>query len=90
MKERKILKLNGELKKFNLTNGLNHRLHQHLKIDKGKAEPIRFIFRKEFKEFLDKYSLEPTIFNLNCLEELGGVVLTDLQVKELNNRAEAV
>ncbi|MFW6130309.1 MAG: hypothetical protein ACOC56_03920 [Atribacterota bacterium] len=53
---------------------LNHKLHQDFK---------PYYFKKEFKEFLDKHNLHPTIFNLNCLFELGGVILTDAQVKNL-------
>ena len=41
-------------------------------------------YNKEYDTFLKKYNLEPTIFNLNCLDELRGVILTDIQIFNLN------
>lgn len=82
--ETNILKLNGNIERFNLTPDLNRKLHQHQKINKkGEAEDLSFRFDKQFKAFLDKHNLEPTIFNLNCLNKLEGVILTDKQVEGL-------
>ena len=40
----------------------------------------QYFYKKDRAEFLKRNNLKPTIFNLNCLEELGGVILTDLQI----------
>ncbi len=42
-----------------------------------------YYIHKEFNSFLNKNNLNHTIFNLNCLRELKGVILTELQIKEL-------
>lgn len=36
--------------------------------------------------FLKSHGLSPTIFNLNCLEELNGIVLTEIQAEKIINR----
>lgn len=68
-----ILKLNGVLENFNLSDSLNEKLHRD----------FEGFFYKEWSDFLKSYGLEPTIFNLNCLELVKGVILTDSQVKNL-------
>lgn len=81
MEETNIIKLNGNVEKFNLSNALNGKLHEDFK---------DYYLYKEYKDFLNKYSLEPTIFNLNCLEILKGVILTDTQIKNLKDKEDFI
>jgi hypothetical protein len=71
MKEYHIMKLNGELEKIKINSNDWSRLHQDFK----------GYFKREYSEFFKKYSIEPTIFNLNSLEIFGGVVLTKEQAE---------
>jgi hypothetical protein len=40
-------------------------------------------FDKDKKDFFDRFNLESTIFNINCLSKLDGVILTDMQIANL-------
>jgi hypothetical protein len=86
--EKKILKLNGKIEQIKITSGLWGGLNTCGYVcfngkNKGVYFNYEYSFNKEFKDFLDKFNLKPTFFNLNCLENLKGVILTDLQIKKL-------
>jgi len=49
---------------------------------------VRYYFSKENKEFLDKYKLSHSIFNVTCLHELGMIYLTESDFKRLNSNTE--
>lgn len=83
--EKKILKLNGKIENIKISSGMWEKLHQNHKVKNGKVEPFYYSFNKEFKYFLNKYNLRTTYFNLNCLDELNGVVLTDIEIKKLKS-----
>lgn len=46
---------------------------------------VNHFYNKEYDNFLKKYNLKPTYFNLNCLDELRGVILTDAQILKVKD-----
>ena len=70
----KILYLSGIIQEIKISSILWTKIHNHR---------ITHFFKKEFKIFLDKYNLSPTYFNLNCLDEFRGVILTNEQIQNL-------
>lgn len=72
----KILNMFGSIEEIKISADMWRELHFN------KRE---YYFRKENKVFLDKHNLKPTIFNLNCLKGLSGVILTDAQILKFNN-----
>lgn len=73
----KILDMFGSIEEIKISADMWRTLHFNSR---------DYYFRKENKVFLDKYNLESAIFNLNCLRELKGVILTDAQILKLNKR----
>jgi len=66
-----LLIATNDIHKIKISVDLWRKLHHEQK---------HYFFNKEYKIFLDKYGLKPTTFNLNCLDELRGVILTELQI----------
>jgi len=62
---------------FKVNNPLWEKLH------KDRNGYISYALKDKIKEVLEKYNLPATIFNLNCLEQLGGVILT---LEEVENK----
>lgn len=40
-------------------------------------------YKKEYADFLKRFDLRATLFNLNCLQDTGMICLSDTQIKEL-------
>jgi len=70
----KLLNIFGEIEEIKISSGDWFSLHNHRK---------EHFFKKDYKTFLDKHNLKPTYFNLNCLDMLKGVILTDAQILNL-------
>ena len=64
----------GNIEEIKINASLWWKLHQ-----KQKYYP----FDSKFYDLLNKYNLRPTIFNLNCLFELRGIILTDAQILKI-------
>ena len=75
-----FIKENGEIISTNnlstIKKGLNWVMLNNLM-------PI-WSFKKEEKEFLVKYGLSNSVFNVGCLQDLGMVYLTETDFKRLN------
>ena len=63
----------GNIEEIKISSTLWSKLHH-------KQKDSNYWFNKENFLFLDKFDLKPTVFNLNCLNELKGIILTDRQV----------
>lgn len=66
----------GNIEEIKIKSDLWYKLHSDTK--------NYYFIHKEYSKFLKSYSLHPTIFNLNCLRELRGVILTDSEINKLN------
>ena len=82
MKVKILMVNNNQIENLIISPKLWRNLHESYKIKKGIVVKNEYYFKKEFKDFLDLNKLKSTIFNLNCLEELNGIILTKTQIKK--------
>lgn len=76
MKVKVLFTFSNQIEEIKISSDLWAKLH--------KEQKSYYYIHKENKTFLNRWSLKPTIFNLNCLVELKGVILTDTQILKLN------
>jgi hypothetical protein len=74
MKVKILFMATGNIEEIKISSGLWGGLHNHR---------VEHFYNKEYDKFFKKYNLKPTIFNLNCLDVLRGVILTDAQILKL-------
>lgn len=65
---KKLLNMFGVIEDIKINSEMWKKLHEEKK---------DYWFKKEFNLFLENFNFESTVFNLNCLDELNGVILTE-------------
>ena len=71
-----LFMVTGNIENIKISTNLWNSLHYH--------RENKHFYRKDIHNFFKKYNLKPTYFNLNCMGELMGVILTDSQILKIN------